>query len=54
MRQDLHHSQHELYESLFELYIQGDCDLFFADIRGQKRFLIIDLEASDLTPEKLK
>ena len=42
----------QLHDSLFELYMQGGLELMKAGTRGLKRDLIIELEASALTPEK--
>ena len=52
MSDKLVQSQKQLHDSLFELYMQGGLELFQAGTRGLKRDLIIDLEASALTPEK--
>lgn len=52
MRLDLHDSQRRLHDTLFELYMQGGLELMTLGARGLKRDLIIQLEASALTPEK--
>ena len=43
---------HELHDSLFELYMQGGLELALQGAHGLKRELIIQLETSALTPEK--
>lgn len=43
---------HDLHDSLFDLYMQGGLELYLAGTRGLKRDLIIDLETSALTPQK--
>ena len=52
MNDKLMHSQRQLHDSLFELYIDGGLELFQAGTRGLKRELIIKLETSAFTPEK--
>ena len=52
MNDKLIQSQKRLHDSLFELYMQGELELFQAGTRGLKRELIIQLETSALTPEK--
>jgi hypothetical protein len=52
MNDKLMQSQRRLHDSLFELYIDGGLELYLAGTRGLKRELIIQLEASALTPEK--
>lgn len=52
MNDKLSQSQKLLHDSLFELYIQGGLELYFAGAHGLKRDLIIELETSALTPEK--
>jgi hypothetical protein len=43
---------HELHDSLFELYMQGGLELALQGAHGLKRELIIQLETSALSPEK--
>lgn len=52
MNEKLSQCQKLLYDSLFELYMQGGLELFQAGTRGLKRDLIIRLETSALIPDK--
>lgn len=52
MNDKLMQSQKRLHDSLFELYMHGELELYLAGTRGLKRELIIQLETSALTPEK--
>lgn len=52
MNEKLSQSQKLLHDSLFELYMQGDLELYLAGAHGMKRDLIIELETSALTPER--
>jgi DNA polymerase III epsilon subunit-like protein len=52
MSDKLRQSQRRLRDSLYELYEQGGLELFQAGTRGLKRELIIELEASALTPDR--
>lgn len=42
-----------LHDSLFELYEEAGLELFLPGTRGMKREMIIGLEVSSLTPEKV-
>jgi hypothetical protein len=51
MNDKLIQSQQRLHDNLFELYMEGGLELYLAGTRGLQRYLIIDLEASALTPD---
>ena len=54
MNAKLIQSQRRLRDNLYELYEQGGLELYLAGTRGLQRDLIIELETSALTPERLR